>query len=230
MIGSNFSLILGVVDINYDCSDKGCHPGYPYNEDEDWGYYSKTKGDCNYCKIQCNSDPNCGGIECGAEYCSWWKVGICSLLDSNTNRHTCRKNSIGIQKLSFNILYIIWIKTSICNLFISTRAFWKSDSVRCCSKVIISGVGAVKELHEDRLGEYEFYGISNNRSIYKMGDQEKMGHEYYLSWTDRYTPWKEFAWTVSFWKEYLKASAGFRFIKLFNTVPCYSAQIKHLNL
>ena len=63
-----------------------------------------------------------------------------------------------------------------------------------------------------------------------MGDQEKMGHEYYLSWTDRYTPWKEFAWTVSFWKEYLKASASVRFIKLSNTVPCYSAQIKHLNL
>ena len=85
--------------------------------------------------------------------------------------------------------------------------------------MFISGAGAVKELHEDKLGEYEFYGIANNRSVYKMGDQEKTGHEYYLSWTDRYSAWQEFAWTVSFLNEYMKVSASVRLIKLFSTVP-----------
>ena len=87
----------------------------------------------------------------------------------------------------------IWIKVLLYTLNI--HASQKIDSGGCCLKVIISGSGAVKELHEDKLGIYEFYGISNNRSVYKMGGKVNTGYEYYVSWTNKYS--SKFTWTVS---------------------------------
>ena len=92
---SNSIFIFWTVRYQYHCSNSGCHRDSS-TKGEDWGYYSGTNGDCNYCQIKCNSDRKCGGIECGTSYCTWWKVGVCSLLDSDKNGYTCRKDSIGI--------------------------------------------------------------------------------------------------------------------------------------
>ena len=50
-----------------------------YEKYVDWDYYSKTNGDCTSCKNLCNLDLNCGGVECGGGWCSWWKVGSCPI-------------------------------------------------------------------------------------------------------------------------------------------------------
>ena len=92
---SNSILIFRTVRYQYHCSNSGCHRDSS-TKGEDWGYYSGTNGDCNYCQMKCNSDRKCGGIECGTSYCTWWKVGVCSLLDSDKKGYTCRKDSIGI--------------------------------------------------------------------------------------------------------------------------------------
>ena len=62
---------------------------------------------------------------------------------------------------------------------------------------MITGTDAAKQFHEDKLGAYRFFGVSNNGSVYKM-----VGKEYYLSWTDRYSSSERFVWGVIF-TEYL---------------------------
>ena len=66
------------------------------------------------------------------------------------------------------------------------------DSDTCCEKVLISGMGALNKLHEDKLGVYQFLGSSNKRSVHKM-----INKNYYLSWTDLYSNPKKFAWVVN---------------------------------
>ena len=86
--------------VEYDCSHRSCVWDYS-KEGEDWGYYSKNSksdGECYSCRQRCSSDPNCSGVECGSNYCSWWKNGKCSLLESSHysgSVYTCRKRSIG---------------------------------------------------------------------------------------------------------------------------------------
>ena len=58
----------------YNCSADGC-AWSDYIEDVDWGYFSKVDGDCIKCRENCSNDVNCGALECGKNYCSWWKVG-----------------------------------------------------------------------------------------------------------------------------------------------------------
>ena len=73
---------------------KGC-PWVNYEEHEDWGYYSRTNGDCLTCQDQCSTDDNCGAIECGEDYCSWWKVGKCSIDEEFVAVYnTCHKGKL----------------------------------------------------------------------------------------------------------------------------------------
>ena len=75
----------------YECLDISCYWDLTKNDDE-WGYYSKTIGDCKWCTEQCTADPNCDAVECGSGYCSWWKTGTCPLSNANasSDTHTCR--------------------------------------------------------------------------------------------------------------------------------------------
>ena len=76
----------------YTCEKKGCHWA-DYKEGEDWDYYSRTDGDCFKCQDQCNKDENCGAVECGESYCSWWKIGKCSIKEEfAATYHTCQKS------------------------------------------------------------------------------------------------------------------------------------------
>ena len=62
----------------YDCSAKLTCYWENYVESIDYGYYSRTSGDCRSCKERCSNDLNCGGIECDGGYCSWWSTGQCN--------------------------------------------------------------------------------------------------------------------------------------------------------
>ena len=77
----------------YVCDNKVCDWS-DYQENEDWGYYSETEGDCSKCQYLCSNDTNCGAVECGDGYCSWWKVGKCIKEEEWTlgnSYSTCRK-------------------------------------------------------------------------------------------------------------------------------------------
>ena len=72
-----------------------------YLEGLDWGYYSKSNGDCSTCKQHCSDDINCDSIECGNNYCSWWKKGKCTSEQSDhasTAHVFCLRDSAGIFK------------------------------------------------------------------------------------------------------------------------------------
>ena len=78
--------------VPYTCEKKGCH-WTDYEENKDWGYYSKTDGDCFTCQDSCNKDDNCGSVECGEDYCSWWKDQTCSREEELVALYyTCRKS------------------------------------------------------------------------------------------------------------------------------------------
>ena len=49
-----------------------------YRQFEDWNYYSRTEGKCPECQERCDTDENCGAVECGKNYCAWWKKGVCT--------------------------------------------------------------------------------------------------------------------------------------------------------
>ena len=67
--------------MGYSCISEHCDRDR-YEQYIDWGYYSKTNGDCTYCKGLCTDDIDCGGVECKLNtknhHCIWWKVGKCS--------------------------------------------------------------------------------------------------------------------------------------------------------
>ena len=46
-------------------------------KDIDWGYYSTKDGDCSKCMYLCSKDQDCETVECGGNYCKWWKNGKC---------------------------------------------------------------------------------------------------------------------------------------------------------
>ena len=76
----------------YACEKNGCYWSN-YVESQDWGYYSRTEGDCQQCQDECDKDHNCGSFVCGASYCTWWKVGVCSTPEQLTTYFTtCRKS------------------------------------------------------------------------------------------------------------------------------------------
>ena len=82
---------------NFDCTKFHCS-WKNYVKGQDWDYYSETNGNCSDCKQRCNDDSNCGAIECGNDYCSWWKKGECKEGDitNNTLLFTCRLTPEGI--------------------------------------------------------------------------------------------------------------------------------------
>ena len=51
--------------------------------------------ECTKCQNRCSSDSDCGAFECSPNYCSYWKIGICSKITdatfTNANYYTCRK-------------------------------------------------------------------------------------------------------------------------------------------
>ena len=88
-----------VVGTEYICGNSHCS-WKDYVEHEDWGYYSRTNGNCTLCQDKCNHDRNCGGVECGGiyDYCGWWKEGSCGRNNVNyidDNLQTCFKVTDG---------------------------------------------------------------------------------------------------------------------------------------
>ena len=76
----------------YVCEKKVCYWGR-YKKFRDWGYFSRTDGDCMECQRRCNEDDNCGAIECGRGHCSWWKKGKCSTHETfDAPYYTCWKS------------------------------------------------------------------------------------------------------------------------------------------
>ena len=68
-----------------------------YQENKDWGKYEDLSGDCKACTERCDTDPNCWAVECGGDYCSWWKPGICEVLDADSfSQKTCRSSARNI--------------------------------------------------------------------------------------------------------------------------------------
>ena len=68
----------------------------PGGKDIDWGYYSKDTGNCSNCTKLCEKNETCEAVECGEDYCSWWKNGQCNeyykLTSANKgDLHTCMK-------------------------------------------------------------------------------------------------------------------------------------------
>ena len=78
---------------SYYCANRACD-WRNHQENVEWGYYSKTSGNCKYCKIKCSQDVNCGAIECGSDYCAWWKRSSCTIKDVfyESDHLTCYKN------------------------------------------------------------------------------------------------------------------------------------------
>ena len=76
--------------LDYACNNIGCQ-WEDYVKDQDWGYYSETEGDCHTCQASCDMDTNCGAVECGEGYCSWWKKGICNRQETTSSYYTCWK-------------------------------------------------------------------------------------------------------------------------------------------
>ena len=96
-----FLLIFDLDLVKYDCSRRTC-PWRHYIRGVDWGFYSEDHGDCDACQKNCTDDIQCGAVECGRggkwSYCSWWRIGACPLLETDTVMRSgtlCRKNSIG---------------------------------------------------------------------------------------------------------------------------------------
>ena len=79
---------------SYVCDRTACIWKFK-QENTDWGYYSKTNGDCVTCKRTCDNDTMCGGVECGQGYCSWWKIDACLPHELTTGGFTCLKPTEG---------------------------------------------------------------------------------------------------------------------------------------
>ena len=93
---SNSRLIDTPQHFKYNCGLKSCfYTSQDASVEEKVGYYSKTIGDCNKCEHMCDMDANCGGVECGQDYCIWWKIGECTSeeerRDQNWRYITCMK-------------------------------------------------------------------------------------------------------------------------------------------
>ena len=93
----NYSVM--VVGLYFDCNTMHCRPWSNYMKGKHWDYYSETNGDCHNCKQLCHSDAKCGAIECGSNYCSWWKKEICKVGNfSDSDYFTCRRSIEGIYR------------------------------------------------------------------------------------------------------------------------------------
>jgi len=83
----------------YGCTNLVC-AWADHTRDTDWGCYGSSAancgtgftGGCSACQALCTGRPNCGAVECGTNYCSWWAVGICPLSEgaASSGVQTCR--------------------------------------------------------------------------------------------------------------------------------------------
>ena len=104
----NFNLLL-VEDVsqyeNYRCTSKTCYWN-PDKENVDWGYYQNQTGGCKSCIQACDQDIDCSAVECGSNYCSWWKNSQCrnpdiTSDDEDDSTRTCVKIGIYLKNLCF---------------------------------------------------------------------------------------------------------------------------------
>ena len=77
---------------------------------------------CGECQQKCAQDDNCGVVDCSDNYCSWWKIGICTLEDADhdSDYSTCRK----IGKL--DIFKMFLFKKNKTSLFLCQKTLKKS--------------------------------------------------------------------------------------------------------
>ena len=71
--------------------------------------------------------------------------------------------------------------------------FFISDAIVCCQKLIISTGDNVDQKHDDKMGEFWYIGLENDRSVYKMTTKD-----YYLSWKKHPSNSSRFSWGVSY--------------------------------
>ena len=92
MLIQNDDILSVLSGSNYFCATRACEWDV-FTNPNDWGYYSKENGDCRFCKAKCSQDNNCGAVECGGSYCSWWKLGKCTMKHAyiETDNLTCYK-------------------------------------------------------------------------------------------------------------------------------------------
>ena len=76
--------------MGYLCTWNGCNKK-EYENNTDYGFYSKENGNCDICIGLCDSDKECEGIECGWNYCSWWKNGKCKKRQEYTIKSSVLK-------------------------------------------------------------------------------------------------------------------------------------------
>ena len=82
----------------FECNNTHCS-WKDHVKGQDWDYYSESDGDCPLCQQRCKEDSNCGAIECGDSYCSWWSRGKCTIgWKTVLSYFTCRLPSTGIHK------------------------------------------------------------------------------------------------------------------------------------
>ena len=75
----------------YECTHLGC--GWSGIENVHYGYFADNLdvgSDCPSCQAACTADPNCGSVECGLGYCSWWATGMCAVEEATQPFMTCR--------------------------------------------------------------------------------------------------------------------------------------------
>jgi len=78
------------VEKNYLCERRACIWDHDV-EGSDWGIYDGADGGCTTCQQRCTADPNCWAVECGGQYCSWWKSGMCEVSTDDFKFWTCRQ-------------------------------------------------------------------------------------------------------------------------------------------
>ena len=68
-----------------------------YEEEYDWGFYPEEFTDCEECQQMCATDENCGAVNCGIDYCIWWKINSCrpedAEIDLEIDWNFCRKET-----------------------------------------------------------------------------------------------------------------------------------------
>ena len=89
----------------YECISRACSRDLKF-KNIDWGYYFHDNEDCRLCKGYCMKDSECQSVECGKDYCIWWKNGKCD--DAHELTHsmaglglTCLKDIIRNESFSY---------------------------------------------------------------------------------------------------------------------------------
>ena len=69
---------------------------------QDWGYFSNKTGRCRNWIELCEKEDFCQAVECGKEYCSWWRNDACKHPTTpDSTLRTCIKNRFVKSNLSY---------------------------------------------------------------------------------------------------------------------------------